>query len=70
LDHLSDEIIRQYDAIVAGVTSYGGTVYTSDFSEERQYGENVSADSRRLHSFSEIDEKFIKVNQSVAVMSV
>jgi excisionase family DNA binding protein len=69
-DHSSDKVIRQYDAIVAGVTSYGGTVYTSDFSEERQYCENVSADSRRLHSFSEIDEKFIKADQSVTVLPV
>lgn len=56
LDHSSDEIIGQFNNLVTGVHNYGGNVYTSNFFEEQKQDAVLSADSKQMHSFSEVAE--------------
>jgi excisionase family DNA binding protein len=57
LDHSSDEIIGQFNNLVTGVNNYGGNVYTSNFFEEEKLPAVILADSKQMHSFSEIAER-------------
>lgn len=61
LDHSSDEVIQQFDALASGVTAYGGNVYTSNFFVESQ-SENISGkQTKQFHSFAEIVEQFTQL---------
>jgi excisionase family DNA binding protein len=64
LDHSSDEIIGQFNALVAGVKSYGGNVYTSNFFEDKRSTSFVSTGSEQMHSFSEIAERIALQTES------
>ncbi|MDP1675530.1 MAG: helix-turn-helix domain-containing protein [Bacteroidota bacterium] len=69
LDHSSDEIIQQFNALVSGVNLYGGNVYTSNFFEKEQTGIVITQPSH-FYSFSEIVERLLKVEQSAIAISI
>lgn len=57
LDHSTDEIVHQFNALASGVQAYGGNVFTSNFFEENAASAALSANSKQLHSFAEIVER-------------
>lgn len=70
LNNSSTEIIQQFNALVSGVKSYGGNVYTSNFFEEQQSNMSVQTDSKQMHSFSEIVERLFNLEQSAVAMYI
>ncbi|MFA6438999.1 MAG: helix-turn-helix domain-containing protein [Bacteriovoracaceae bacterium] len=70
LDHSSDEIIHQFDSLVAGVSSYGGSVYTSNFFDEQSSNQIHSTDSTQMHSFSEIVNRLCAVEQTANAVTI
>lgn len=57
LDHLSDDIIQQFNSLVSGVNLHSGNVYTSSFFEEEQTGIVLTQPSH-FYSFLDIVEQF------------
>ncbi len=64
LDHSSDDIIGQFNALTAGVQAYGGNVYTSNFFEEQQPAQSSPTNSKQLHSFAEIVERVTELEKA------
>lgn len=60
LDHSTDEIVGRFNSLVTGVQAYGGSVFTSNFFDERQSGSVVATESKLMHSFEEIVEQVVK----------
>lgn len=61
LDNSSDDIIHQFEALAAGVASYGGNVYTSNFFAETNASGLMNTGAKHLFSFSGIVEQFMPV---------
>ncbi len=70
LDHTNDEIIQQFNALVSGVQSYGGNVYTSNFFDEQRSNGAIPADSRQIYTFSEIVERQSEFEKSTVIKSI
>jgi excisionase family DNA binding protein len=68
LDHSSDEIIGQFNSLVSGVKSYGGSVFTSNFFEDRQATLPVQTDAALMHSFSEIADRLVRMPAAETVV--
>jgi excisionase family DNA binding protein len=64
LDDSSDEIIRQFNALASGISSYGGNVYTSNFFANESETRHVQSGAKHLYSFSGIVEQFISVTNN------
>ncbi len=64
LDRSTDEIISQFSALTAGVTAYGGNVYTSNFFEDQQATQTLPADFKQLHSFVEIVSRVTELEKA------
>ena len=70
LDHSSDEIIHQFNSLVTGVKSYGGSVYTSNFFDDQLSNKVVATDSKLMHSFTEIVEQLFRIEKSAVTVSI
>lgn len=60
LDHSTDEIVGRFNSLVSGVQAYGGSVFTSNFFDERRSDSVVATESKLMHSFEEIVEQVVK----------
>jgi excisionase family DNA binding protein len=58
LDDSSGEIIRQFNALATGITSYGGNVFTSNFFNDSIAAKVESKEVNQFYSFAEIVVQF------------